>query len=500
MSDFDVIVIGGGLGGLTAGSILAKEGRSVLLLEQGDQVGGCCSTFERKGFRFDLGASIVEAVDAIDVAFQRMGSSLWKEVETIACDPVFDVIQRDGRRLKIPASSDETARLFGSIDAADGKAWGRYAGQMQGFVDAAIRGFFLKPAGTLPDLVRMFAETPALLRFGSLFVRSYEDVMRQYFKNERIREALAFHPFYTGLPPELAPAYYAMLPYSEHKGMYYAKTGMSAIPEAMKRLGEQAGMQTRLNARVKKVLVEKGHSIGVELMDGTQIRSKLVVSNINAKTLYLNLIGEEHLPWLAKVGIKSYRYSIASPMIYLGLNYTPPLESHHTLATLPLDDTNAYWNDSYLKGHFPTEQFGIISWTTRSDPGLAPQGKHVIVLTLAPGPYKLARGDWDSRKNEIMEKVIEFYSERYIPGLKDHVEVAEFATPVDFERRLLSPEGAIYALRQDVTNATCFRPSAKSRSIKGLYLTGASTHPGGGVPTVMASGVIAADLIAKYED
>lgn len=160
---------------------------------------------------------------------------------------------------------------------------------------------------------------------------------------------------------------------------------------------------------------------------------------------------------------------------------------------------NRYWDEEYLQGNYPEKQFGIISWTTASDPSLAPRGHHIIILTLAPGPYRLKDKNWDEIKKDLMKRIITYYSDRYIPGLKEHVKVAEFATPLDFERRLLSPEGAIYPLRQDFTNASMFRPSAKSKSIRGLYLVGASTHPGGGVPTTMASGMIGADLVMKYD-
>jgi len=233
-------------------------------------------------------------------------------------------------------------------------------------------------------------------------------------------------------------------------------------------------------------------------MDNTEITADVVVSDINAKTLYLDLIGEEQLPWLARVGIKSYEYAMAVPMLYLGVDYAPPLASHHTLVTLPMEKVNDFWWNTYKQNRYPNDQFGIISWTSGSDPNLAPDGHHVIILTLAPAPYQLHGTTWDAAKPALLESIVCDF-DQYIPGLSEHVKVAELATPLDFERRLLVPQGTIYALRQDLTSEMAFRPSAKSKSIKGLYLVGASTHPGGGVPTTIASGLIAADLIEKYE-
>jgi phytoene dehydrogenase-like protein len=274
---------------------------------------------------------------------------------------------------------------------------------------------------------------------------------------------------------------------------------MIGIPEALRRCGEKEGMEVRLNTRVSKVIIRNKRAVGVKLEDGTEISADVVVSDINAKTLYLDMIGEEQLPWLARIGVKSYETAIAVPMLYLGVGYKPPLNSHHTLVTVPMEEMNDFWWTDYRTGGFTKRQFAIVSWTSQSDPKLAPDGKHVLILTLPPSLRTCGKKTWDEAKPEMIEKYIDYYSKRAIPGLKEHVEVAELATPLDFERRLGLPDGAIYALRQDMMNETVLRPAAKSKSLEGLYLVGASTHPGGGVPTTIASGIIATDLIEKYE-
>ncbi len=492
---YDAIVIGAGCGGVTVASLLAKKGRDVLLLEQGDFIGGCCSTFEKKGFRFDAGASILEDIEIIDQVYQRLGSSLAKEVKLKVCDPVYDVLLSDGSKLRIPLDSDKTADEIAHISPGDGRRWKKYARRLGEFLDTALRGFFVMPANTLGDMLRIFKRTPALLKFGTLFAGSYQGLMQRYFKDKRILESMSFQSFYVGLPPALAPAYFAMLPYSEHRGVYYPEGGMGRVPEGILRLGKKTGLEVALKTAVAKILVKNRKAYGVELADGRKILSSVVVSGINAKSMYQKMIGHEHLPWIVRAGLKSYEYSMATPMIYLGLDYRPPLTAHHTLVTIPTAAMNRYWYDYYKKGIYPKEQFGIICWPTFSDPGMAPRGKHILILTLAPGPYRLKDKNWDEVKEELMAGIIDYYSNKYIPGLKEHVRVAEFSTPLDFERRLLSPEGAIYALRQDVTNASVFRPAARSKSIRNLYLVGASTHPGGGVPTTIASGMIGADLI-----
>jgi len=499
MTDVDVVVIGAGVGGLCAGSLLAHKGKRVVVLEQAERVGGCCSTFEKDGYKIDLGASIIEFPQVINWAFERMGTTFFDEVDLVPVDPTYTAILHDGTKVSFPIDLEKCEAVIKSFapDQLDG--WRRYSKTIDGFLRAALDGFFLSPARNTRDVFRLFAKTPALLKYGSLFMNSYEGVLRRFFSDERLLEAFSFQSFYAGLPPAILPGHFAMLPYGEHFGIYYARGGMIGVPRGFQRCGERAGMKVELGCKVDKLISDDGCVKGVRLQDGTVITADIVISNINAKKLYLDMVEPGVLPNRVIKGLESYRYSMATPMLYLCLDEAPPLEGHHTLMTLPMKETNAYWFDHYEHGHFPEEQFGILSWTTHSDPSLAPEGKHIVAVTLAPGPYRLAGTSWDEEKPCLKSAIIDHLEERYLPELSKHIVHADLSTPVDFERMLLSPEGAIYALRQDLFNSLVFRPSAESQHLKGLYLVGASTHPGGGIPTVTASGMIAADLIEQAE-
>jgi len=499
MADYDAIIIGAGLGGLSAGAILARNNRRVLVLEQSDLVGGCCSTFTHYGYMFDMGASIVMALGTMEKVFNKLGTRLEEEVELINCDPIYNCIFRDGSKLKVYQNIERTADEILAISPVDKDNFFRFMERFKQFMDGGGDDFFTTPLNSFADMARLFINRPVMAQFFPYFIKTYQDIMHQYFADERIRASMSYQAFYAGHSPDLAPGIFALLPYLEHQGMYYPCGGMIAIPQALCRVGEHYGMEVRLKSLVTRIILDDYNQVrGVMLADGTLITSNVVVSDINARLLYMDLIGEKNLPLMMKFGIKSYETSLSAPMVYLGLDYKPPLEAHHTLIPLSLSDMNdAYWN-RYRKGSIPDQQFGLVCWPTVSDPSLAPEGHHILNLILM-GPYRLKDADWDDEKPRFIDKSIKLLDDLIIPGVAEHVKVKEMASPLDYERKLRLPEGAIYGLQEDLPAQAVFRPASKSKFFKGLYLAGASTHPGGGVPTTMGSGMIAAEQVLRYE-
>jgi phytoene desaturase len=493
---YDAIVIGAGGGGISCSSILAKRGLKTLILEQSDIIGGCCSTFTDQGFHFDTGASIVEFVPAIDAIFERLGKKRQDYIDLRPCDPMYSFRTPEGENLDIPTDIHATYELFKKISPPDAERWLDYCKFWKEASEKGMRQFLHNDMQSWTSLVKMFLRAPAMIKFMPAFYLTYEYMIKKWFTHHGILNTLGFQSYWIGLPPRLCPGMYAAIGYTEHEGIYYPMGGMISIPKGILKVGQEYGLEIRLKTEVTKVLVENGKVRGVQLKDGTKIFSRLVVSNMNAQRLYLDLIGEENLTGRVKKGIKSYKLSMPMPMIYLGVKGKVPLRAHHSLQLGDYQLMNSIWDEYYLKGKFPPKPICLLCWPTHIDPSLAPEGHHAFNLGTM-GPYKLDRGTWDERKGEFIEIVLDFVDQTLWPGIRSQIVYKNISTPLDFERRLMSPEGAVYALQNDIPSSMVFRPSNRSKSIEGLYLAGASTHPGGGVPMVIAGGGITADLIME---
>ncbi|MEW6554413.1 MAG: NAD(P)/FAD-dependent oxidoreductase [Actinomycetota bacterium] len=494
--DYDAIVIGAGLGGLSCAAMLAQKGLKTLVCENTSRVGGCCSSYDHEGYRFDIGASVVELEWVIDELFERMGKKTSDFIDFIPIDPIYGFITADGRRFSYPVDVAGTREVIASLSEEDARAWDRFAKVSSEAVRKAFGNVMAKPMATMRNMVKVGMENPALMKFMKYFVLNFESTLCSFFKNDTVRASMSLQSYFIGLPPALCPGYVAFLAYSEHEGVFYPRGGMIAIPQGIARACEDFGGEIRFNATVKRVLLDGRRACGVELEDGTQIRSRMVVSNINAKTLYLELVGEENLPTWAKRAIKSYEVSMPSPMIMLGLDTRPDLDAHHTIPYSTLDNMNSIWFDEYLNNRIPAFGAGLISWPTHADPSLAPEGHHILNM-IAFAPYEPSEGDWDVIKEPYLEKQLDVLERNFGLNLRDHVVTARVNTPKDFERMLRHPRGAVYGLQSDVTCSAAFRPGTRSRAVKGLYLTGASTHLGGGIAPTIGSGVVAGDLIEK---
>ncbi|MBC7253394.1 MAG: NAD(P)/FAD-dependent oxidoreductase [Actinobacteria bacterium] len=495
--DYDVLVIGAGLGGISTAALLSAHGFRTLVLEQADTVGGCCSSFRHGGYLFDTGATMVMLTLPLEEIFRRMGKNMKDYIELIPCDPIYCVHAFDGRRFALPRDIDEAAAVVASIAPEDVEGWRKYVKVGMSMLEL-LGEMMLTPANTMSETLRLYRRNPALLRHLPYILRTAQGVTLRWLHNPVLQSAVAFQAYCAGSPPDLGMGSLVFVALCEHLGIYYPRGGMIAIPEGIRRVGEEYGLEVRFNSKVEAILLEGRKARGVVLEDGTVVTSRIVVSNVNAKLTYLKMVGPENLPAWAKRAIGSYEMAMPCPMVYVGLDTRPPLDAHHTICTGHIDNFNKVWNEYYVRGIRPKGGGWLISWPTESDPGLAPEGCHTLNFVWGgPAPYALLGDNWDRLKPSFIEEALGVLEKEVMRDISDHIKVVEVSTPLDFERRLLSPQGAIYGLFLDFLSSAMFRPHPRSRVIENLYLAGASTGLGGGVPTTLASGVIASDYVLR---
>ncbi|RJP30732.1 MAG: NAD(P)/FAD-dependent oxidoreductase [Actinobacteria bacterium] len=495
--DYDVIVIGAGVGGLSAGAALAKEGLKTLVLEQADFVGGCASSFENSGFHFDVGACIIELIGAHETFYQRLGVSMEDYITFLPNDPIYELVDiLSGERFAVPASAEGMAELIGRHSAADAQAFLRFMREDGKMMDEFTNAVFTTPQCNLMGLFKVFARYPRAIMNLHRLMLPFNKVMADLFVHPFTRRLLCNSSVIGGLPPSRQAGMMLWQSFAEHDGFYYPRGGMGAVPRAMARALEDVGGELRFESRVERLVLERKAARGVVLSDGTVLTSRAVVSNANATNLYLEMVGEENIPRAVAKGLRSYEPSPTCAVCYLGLDYQPPLQAQHIMALADPELIDLFWSDIYAKGTAIPQSVGLISSPSYMDSSLAPEGGAALSF-ISMAPRHPQGVPWSEMKWDYLEQGINMLDAVYIPGIKEHVVFKTIATPEDFERRLLIPGGTIYAYSMSVLSQMVFRPSNRSKCVKNLYLSGASTHPSGSVPGALYGGLIAADLVLK---
>ena len=506
-NDYDVVIIGSGVGGLTSGALLSKEGLKVLVLEQSRRIGGCCSNYNADGFQPDVGAIFVIGHEMYYKLFELLGLRLEDYLDFRLIDPVYDTVLDDGERVLLPRDIDEMAEVVNSISPKDVAGYYRYCDDMKKIYDVYLSAMEV-PMPPLKDvtrpsfLARMAArkeQFPALPVNLWLATRSLDRVVDSYFSDERVRLIFGWENLFAALPAHRCTGLLSNITYMGRMGYHYPKGGMIAIPKALRKITERFGGEVRLNTLVDRILVKDGKATGVRVAGGEEISAKVVISNVHSRTTYLDLIGSEHLPYTVRRAVKRQPCSIPAPTFYMGLSEKmDSVRAHMTVLLTGRKKFDNLFPEFYDKGllYRPDDGAFLISCASHGDPDLAPEGKQVLsVIYIAP--YKLKYHRWDDIADEWAWECVDTLERRAFPGLSANVEWMDSVTPVELERRLRLPEGAFFGLEMSGPNMGPFRPNYRSRAIDNLYLTGQCTNPGGGVPLVMISGIAASSLIVN---
>ncbi len=500
--DYDVVVIGAGLGGLTSAGLLAHRGLRVGVFEQAPRVGGCCGSVQYGDYQFDVAAVVVIFIEMIERYFTSVARSMSEYIDFLPVEPLLQVVDYEGRRFSILSSVEETGRVFSKICAADGEGWKRYSEVAESGLLQSMADHLATPLQNLRDARKITQRSSSTTTTPILpMLRSFESTLRSFFQHESILGAFS-HSSYSGvgLPPALAPGYAALLNYWEHQGAYYPRGGMKSISEGIARALADDGGEIHLKSPVAGLLTEGRRAIGIRLADGREVRAHAVISDINVKALYGKMVPRDRIPLWARLALSSLRLSQSSVMLMLGIEGDEGFDGHNTMFTRGLEPMNRIWFDDYERGRPSRGGYLFASRPSATDPSLAPPGHHVVHLhTLAP--YRLADGQsWDDIRDEEAERILNFLENDFGVSIRERIQSMRLSTPLDLERDVGLFRGACYDLESGPLSISMFRPRMRSSLLDCLYLAGASVHLGGGIPICVGSGMIAADMVTEDWD
>jgi phytoene dehydrogenase-like protein len=495
--DFDVIVLGGGHNGLVAAAYLAGACLNVLVLERRPVTGGACVTEELfPGYRFStcsylcylLQTKVIE-----DLELRRHG------FEVYPVDPWRFLPLPDGRRLllwKDVGRSQQEIGRFSKRDALNYPKWIAFWERAAGFLYPS----FLTTPPSLDEIAGRLKGTSDEPFFERLLSLSMQDVVSEFFESEPVRAAF-IHAHDVGNPAApggaWAYAYIKCSAFSKPENVGLVKGGMGGITRALAASARARGATLRTGADVRRVMVQNGAAIGIELADGTQIRSRVVVSNADPKRTFLGLVDEQHLDPRFRTAIQRLRTDSACFKFHAALSGIPDFSDYFRdgapgfdpkfLAEVKICPTTDYyaraWTDA-VEGEPSRAPVMEVQMPTAHDAGLAPPGRHLLSIWALYAPSKLRSGTWEQRREEMGRRLIDTLA-AYAPNLPEIVTHWSVFTPADLQERLSMTDGNIRHLDMVPEQLLSRRPLAGWASyrtpIANLYLCGAGTHPGGEV-------------------
>ncbi len=507
----DAIIIGGGHNGLVTAAYLARAGRSVLVLERREMVGGCAVTEEVwPGYRVSTGAylsSLLQERIVNELELKRFGYHVEPK------EPPFFSPFPDGRHLFMWQDHERTRAEIAKFSPRDASRLAAYEEHVERLAVVAESLLLETPPPFPPssvfelvDYLKLAArlrglpakDMYALVR---IFTQSASDFLDDWFESPEVKVTLATDGVIgaNGGPRSPGTAYvllhHCMGGVGGRRGVWgFVRGGMGAVPEAMAASARSRGAQIRTNAAVERVLMENGRAVGAVLVGGEEIRSRIVVSNLDPKLTFLKLTDRRDLPGEFVAQVERFRCEGTSCKINLALNGLPdfrclpgaPGPQHRaTMHLCPdIDYVERAWDDAKY-GRPSSRPLLEMTVPTMYDPSLAPPGKHVMGIFLQYAPYTIKGPEtWDDLREPFADRVMDVIAE-YAPNIRDIVDHRQVLTPLDLERRFGITGGNIFHGEMSLDQMFVMRPVpgwARYRTpIEGLYMCGSGTHPGGGV-------------------
>jgi phytoene desaturase len=484
------VVIGSGFGGLAAAVRLGARGYRVTVLERLDAPGGRAYVHRQDGFTFDAGPTIITAPYLFEDLWRLCGRKMSEDVTLRALDPFYRLVFDDGKTLDCHADPERMLAEITRLSPKDVAGYQRFMKRSKAICAVGFEKLGHVPFMSLADMVR---QGPALVGLGAR--RSVHDLVSRYVRDPHLRVALSFHPLFVGGNPFDTTAIYCLIAHLERRwGVHFAMGGTGALVRGLVGLITRQGGEVRCRADVESILTEGDEVRGVQLTCGQRIASDIVVSNADPAVTYTQLLPPAKQRRWSQSRISAAKYSMGLFVWYFGTNRKFDDVQHHTILLGPryrgllrdIFDAKVLAEDMSLYLHRPTA----------TDPTLAPPGCEAFYV-LSPVPNLDAGIDWAACAEPYRQAIASRLSETVLPGFEQHVVTSLITTPQDFQDRYRAYRGAAFSLAPTLTQSGWFRPNNRSEDVKGLYLVGAGTQPGAGLPGVLSSARMLDELIPE---
>ncbi len=473
-------MIGTGFGGLAAAIRLGARGYRVTMLEKLDAAGGRAYVYRQDGFTFDAGPTIVTAPFLFEELWQLAGRRMADDVTLRALSPFYRIRFNDGSTLDCSGDPAAMRAEVARLAPADVDGYERFMAASAAIYRVGFEELGHKPFNSWKDMARVVPEMVKLKSYRTIY-----GLVSTFVHDERLRFALSFHPLFVGGNPFNVTSIYGLIAFLERRhGVHFAMGGTGSLVDGLVSLVEGQGGVIRYNEEVRAITLEGRKATGVRLASGETLHADIVVSNADAAWTYRHLLPEAARTRWTNRRVEQARYSMGLFVWYFGTRKQYPDVPHHTIVLGPR--YRALLNDIFEKKVLADDFSLYLHRPTATDPSLAPAGCDAFYV-LSPVPHLGGGIDWATKAEPYRKAIAACLAQTLLPDLENQVVTSRINTPQDFRDRLLSFQGAGFGMEPVLSQSAWFRPHNRSEDIDRLFLVGAGTHPGAGVPGVLSS-------------
>ena len=482
------LVIGAGFGGLAAAIRLSVRGYRVTIVDRLDQPGGRARVHHLDGWVFDAGPTLVTAPFLFEELWALCGRDMHDAVDLRATEPFYRIRFDDGDTFEYSGDLQRMRDEIARVSPSDLAGYDAFLHKSEEIYRVGFERLGHVPFGSMLDMARV---APAMVQLDSHL--SVHRLVSRYVRSEKLRQVLSFHPLLVGGNPYRTTSIYALIAFLERKwGVWFPMGGTGALVRGLVELLEERGVRIQLGTHVSEILIDDGVARGVRLEDGATIDADLVVSNADSAALYRHLVPARWRRRWTDARLERAAYSMSLFVWYFGTDVQYPDVAHHTILLGPryrglladIFERKTLAEDFSLYLHRPTA----------TDPSMAPPGCDAFYV-LSPVPHLDAAVDWRDECERYRARIERHLEATVLPGLRAHLTVSKTLDPIGFRDDYASFKGAAFGIQPTLLQSAWFRPHNRSEDVANLYLVGAGTHPGAGLPGVLSTARVLDSLV-----